>query len=117
MPPGAASLCGGRDPQRRRRSGVPWHRDLHRLIDEKLGGHRIVVVSKPEPYLMNTRMEEVRVIRPASGMATALDPVMRACGGTWVAHGGGDADRDGSTRTTACASRRTTRATRCAASG
>ena len=26
-------------------------------------------------------------------MASALDPVMRACGGLWVAHGSGDADR------------------------
>ena len=32
-------------------------------------------------------------MRPASGMATALDPMMLACGGTWVAHGSGDADR------------------------
>src|SRR6185312_7001703 len=30
---------------------------------------------------------------PASGMATALDPVMRACDGVWVAHGSGNADR------------------------
>ena len=37
--------------------------------------------------------EQIRVIRPASGMTTALDPIMRACGGTWVAHGAGDADR------------------------
>ena len=33
-------------------------------------------------------------MRPASGLTTALDPVMRACGGVWVAHGSGDADRD-----------------------
>jgi trehalose 6-phosphate synthase len=33
-------------------------------------------------------------MKPASGLTTALDPVMRACGGTWVAHGSGDADRD-----------------------
>ncbi len=33
-------------------------------------------------------------MKPASGLTTALDPVMRACGGTWVAHGSGDADRE-----------------------
>ena len=32
--------------------------------------------------------------RPASGLVTALDPVMRACGGTWIAHGSGNADRE-----------------------
>jgi len=31
---------------------------------------------------------------PASGMTVALDPVMKACGGTWVAYGSGEADRD-----------------------
>jgi trehalose 6-phosphate synthase len=32
--------------------------------------------------------------RPASGLVTALDPVMRATGGTWIAHGSGSADRE-----------------------
>ncbi len=32
--------------------------------------------------------------RPASGLVTALDPVMRAGGGTWIAHGSGSADRE-----------------------
>jgi trehalose-6-phosphate synthase len=30
---------------------------------------------------------------PASGMVTALEPIMRACSGVWVAHGAGSADR------------------------
>ena len=33
-------------------------------------------------------------MRPASGLVTALDPVMRACGGTWIAHGSGSGDRE-----------------------
>ncbi len=37
---------------------------------------------------------QVECIRPASGMVSALDPVLRACGGTWVAHGSGQADRE-----------------------
>jgi trehalose 6-phosphate synthase len=36
----------------------------------------------------------VVVKRPASGLVTAVEPVMRACSGTWVAHGSGSADRD-----------------------
>jgi len=29
----------------------------------------------------------------ASGVVTALDPILRACGGTWIAHGSTEADR------------------------
>jgi trehalose 6-phosphate synthase len=36
----------------------------------------------------------VRVLHPASGLVTALEPVMRACSGVWVAHGSGSADRE-----------------------
>jgi trehalose 6-phosphate synthase len=36
----------------------------------------------------------IRVQRPASGLVTALEPVMRACSGTWIAHGSGTADRE-----------------------
>jgi trehalose 6-phosphate synthase len=36
----------------------------------------------------------VVVKRPASGLVTAVEPVMRACSGTWIAHGSGDADRE-----------------------
>ena len=31
---------------------------------------------------------------PASGLVTALEPVMRACSGVWIAHGGGTADQE-----------------------
>jgi trehalose 6-phosphate synthase len=36
----------------------------------------------------------IEIQRPASGLVTALEPVMRACSGTWIAHGAGSADRD-----------------------
>ena len=68
--------------------------DLHRLIKKKLSGHKIVVVANREPYIHRRVDGEIQVIRPASGMASALDPVMRACDGIWVAHGSGDADRE-----------------------
>ncbi len=31
---------------------------------------------------------------PASGFVAAIEPIMRACGGTWIAHGSGSADRE-----------------------
>ena len=67
---------------------------LHELIETKLAGYQIIVVANREPYVH--RFDEggsIICIRPASGMATALDPVMRASGGVWVGHGSGDADR------------------------
>ena len=36
----------------------------------------------------------IEVKRPASGLVTAVEPVMRACSGTWIAHGSGSADRE-----------------------
>ena len=51
------------------------------------------MVSNREPYI-HVKRKEVQVQRPASGVVTALEPVMRACSGTWIAHGSGSADRD-----------------------
>ena len=59
-----------------------------------LNGAKFLVVANREPYIHRYRDGEIEWIRPAGGLTTALDPVMRACGGTWVAHGSGDADRD-----------------------
>ena len=52
------------------------------------------MVSNREPYIHNRDGDHISVQRPASGLVSALEPVMRACGGTWVAHGSGSADRD-----------------------
>lgn len=71
-----------------------WTRDsLHALIEEKLRDYRLIVVSNREPYIHRYSGGQIDCERPASGMAAALDPVMRTCGGTWIAHGGGDADQ------------------------
>jgi trehalose 6-phosphate synthase len=37
--------------------------------------------------------KEIRTQQPASGLVTALEPIMLACGGVWIAHGSGNADR------------------------
>ena len=68
---------------------------LRDLVHAKLGENSLFVVSNREPYMHI--IEEItavsRCVRPASGVVTAIDPVMRACGGTWIAHGSGNADR------------------------
>ena len=73
---------------------MPWTRErLEDVARNRLGGAKLVVVANREPYLHSFDGEGIRCTTPASGLTTALDPVMRACGGTWVAHGSGDADR------------------------
>ena len=68
---------------------------LRDLVVAKLGENSLFVVSNREPYLhvFDAERNETKVIFPASGVVTAIDPVLRACGGTWVAHGSGNADR------------------------
>jgi trehalose-6-phosphate synthase len=71
-----------------------WTRDiLSEFVRTKLEGYRLIVVSNREPYQHRRTPAGNECIQPASGMASALDPVMRACGGLWIAHGSGDADR------------------------
>jgi trehalose 6-phosphate synthase len=68
---------------------------LQQVVREQLHSPRMVVVSNREPYIHDyTPGGSVMVQVPASGMVTALEPVMRACSGTWVAHGSGPADRE-----------------------
>lgn len=66
---------------------------LQKTVREKLHGRRLIVVSNREPYLHEYGRELVVCERPASGMVSAIDPVLQACGGLWVAHGSGAADR------------------------
>jgi trehalose 6-phosphate synthase len=68
---------------------------LKHVLQSELGGDKVIVVANREPYI-HSRSEDgaLRVLHPASGLVTALEPVMRACSGVWVAHGSGDADRE-----------------------
>jgi trehalose 6-phosphate synthase len=71
-----------------------WTREmLHAQVSAQLGSRKFIVVANREPYIHRYRGAHVEFVRPASGMATALDPIMTATGGTWIAHGSGDADR------------------------
>jgi trehalose 6-phosphate synthase len=71
-----------------------WSQErLEHVAQTRLGGAKLIVVANREPYIHRFRDGDVEWIRPAGGLTAALDPVMRACGGTWVAHGSGDADR------------------------
>ncbi|SNS79000.1 trehalose 6-phosphate synthase [Noviherbaspirillum humi] len=67
---------------------------LRALLHEELAGDEVLVISNREPYSHVHGRQGIDVKRPASGLVTAVEPVMRACSGTWIAHGSGDADRE-----------------------
>jgi trehalose-6-phosphate synthase/uncharacterized membrane protein affecting hemolysin expression len=67
---------------------------LRVFVESKLGRDRLFVVSNREPYSHQSRGNSFEVIVPASGLVTAIEPVLCACHGTWIAHGSGDADRE-----------------------
>src|ERR1035441_1214036 len=56
-------------------------------------GH-VFVVSNREPYMHQRNGKTVEVVVPPSGLVTALEPVLNACDGTWIAHGSGNADTE-----------------------
>ena len=74
---------------------IDWSPDtLKRAIGSELPNAEVIVVSNREPYIHNRIDGQVTLQIPASGLVSALEPVIRACGGTWIAHGSGSADRD-----------------------
>lgn len=72
----------------------PWTAQrLKEFIKDILKGRSIFMVSNREPYIHTKKSGQISYFFPASGMATALEPIMQACGGVWIAHGSGDADK------------------------
>jgi trehalose 6-phosphate synthase len=84
-------LASERDLERR---VGPWNAErLRATLRQHLHGERVVVLANREPYVHELENDVIRVLHPASGLVTALEPVMRACSGVWVAHGSGSGDR------------------------
>jgi alpha,alpha-trehalose-phosphate synthase [UDP-forming] len=63
-------------------------------VRSKLGDSGLIIVSNREPYSHTRKGESLEVVVPPSGLVTALEPILCACNGKWVAHGSGDADRE-----------------------
>ncbi len=107
--------------------------ELVSALGDRLKNTQLIIVANREPYIhiRQTRearglwarlrrkrsTEEITWMRPASGLVTALDPVMRAWGGTWVAHGSGSGDREASDARAASRCRPTSPRTCCGACG
>jgi alpha,alpha-trehalose-phosphate synthase [UDP-forming] len=65
---------------------------LRELIDQELKGAKFIAVSNREPYVHARTDEGIVCSRPAGGLTAAMDPIMQASGGVWIAHGSGTAD-------------------------
>ncbi len=75
--------------------GVWTAKRLKQTLIQYLHGERVVILANREPYVHERTSDgSIKVLHPASGLVTALEPVMRACSGVWIAHGSGSADRE-----------------------
>ncbi len=91
----AARSAAEKEAQLRQTADAFWTAErLSVHLRGKLGESRLFVVANREPYIHKHQGKSVEAMVPASGLVTALEPVLRACDGTWVAHGSGDADRE-----------------------
>jgi trehalose-6-phosphate synthase/uncharacterized membrane protein affecting hemolysin expression len=91
----AEARASAEEEARLRESGESkWTAERLRVsVQSKLLGP-LFVVSNREPYMHVRRGKSTEALVPASGLVTALEPILRACDGNWIAHGSGDADRE-----------------------
>lgn len=72
----------------------PWSAErLKQFVNDLLKEREIIVVSNREPYIHTKEGNKIKYYVPASGVVTAIEPIMQATGGIWVAQGSGDADK------------------------
>ncbi|MBI3333152.1 MAG: trehalose-6-phosphate synthase [Candidatus Omnitrophica bacterium] len=89
----AARAAAGEEARLRNAAESRWTPErLKEHTKAVLHGRPLVVVANREPYLHTRQGRQIQCIVPASGLVTAVEPILRACGGTWIAHGSGDAD-------------------------
>jgi len=67
---------------------------LKAFIEEKFSEENLLIVSNREPYIHKKVDSFMKVEKPAGGLTTAMDAVLKATGGTWVAWGSGSGDKE-----------------------
>jgi trehalose 6-phosphate synthase len=72
----------------------PWTRDdLREWVRSQYGGEQILVLANREPFSHERDPDgHILLTHSTSGLVTALEPLVRAAGGVWIAHGSGTAD-------------------------
>ncbi len=89
-----ARVAAEQEAQLRLRGESVWTEErLKQFVQMSFGARPVFIVSNREPVSHIRDGKAIRELQPASGLVTALEPIMLACGGVWVAHGSGDADR------------------------
>jgi trehalose 6-phosphate synthase len=92
---GVARAAAEEEARLRDTNATQWTAERLRVsLRSKLHDKPLFIVSNREPYIHMRGAKEIETIVPASGVVTALEPVLLACDGTWIAHGSGTADRD-----------------------
>ncbi len=91
----AARASAEKEARLRDTNASQWTSERLRVsLRNKLKGQPLFVVSNREPYMHQLNEDRsVSALVPASGLVTALEPVLLACDGTWIAHGSGSGDR------------------------
>jgi trehalose 6-phosphate synthase len=93
----AARAVAEEEARLRDSNASTWTAERLRVsLRNKLQDQPLFVVSNREPYMhvFNEKDKSINMIVPASGVVTALEPVLLACNGTWIANGSGNADRE-----------------------
>ena len=67
---------------------------LKEYVRKEVGSKNLIVVSNREPYMHVKQGSNIECIIPPGGLVTAIDPILKACGGIWIAHGSGSADME-----------------------
>ena len=93
-----AARATAEEEARLRESNVSlWTAERLRVsLSHKLQNKPLFVVSNREPYMhvFSGNNSQIQTVVPASGLVTALEPVLLATDGTWLAYGSGNADRE-----------------------
>jgi alpha,alpha-trehalose-phosphate synthase [UDP-forming] len=69
-------------------------RTIGKILDDRLSDHMFIVVSQAEPYIHNYVKDVVKTTRGTGGLVAAMEPLLKANKGLWIAHGRGAADRE-----------------------
>jgi len=83
-----------RDQQRMLSISQQWSPAmLHEFVSNRLPSEQLITVSYRQPYAHRKTDKGITWSMPASGLVTAIEPIMKACRGTWVAVATSEADR------------------------
>ena len=83
-----------REQQRAPSLGPHWSAALlHEFVSNHLPSEQLIAVSYRQPYAHRDTAQGITWSMPASGLVTAIEPLMKACRGTWIAVATSEADR------------------------